>query len=142
MWALFYYFWLKLKSLNQIFWLWLSHQIILQLNFFNSPFSTVSTNNSWYHHHHRHYLSNVANSQLTPNWHLCYLNQQTCGQVKLTLVIKISSNKIFDVKTSSLTKQCQNLVHICQDVHYELQWHWIDCHSIYHEWYFIINYSV
>ena len=108
LWALFYHFWLTLKSLNPIFWLWLSHQIILQLlthlwltilNYY----LTLSTVTSIHHNHCGHILNGFPNCQLTHHQNQLQLTLLTCSQVWLTLVLKILLNKIFHVKTSSLT---------------------------------------
>ena len=75
--TLFYQSWLTLRSLNPIFWLWLSHHIILQLSSYLwltilNCYLTVSIVNSWHHHHHGHMLNYFSNCQLTHYWHHLY----------------------------------------------------------------------
>ena len=55
---------------------------------------------SWHHHHHNHIINYFSNCN---NWHQQSLVWMTGSQVRLTLVIQIFSNKIFDVKISSLS---------------------------------------
>ena len=69
LWALSYHFWLRLNPLKPIFWLWLSHHVILQLlthlqlTILNC-YLTLSTVNSLQHNHHGHILDSFPNCQL------------------------------------------------------------------------------